>query len=213
MKRVDRNSVGTAGNNPGLEPASLPKLERASLPKAVSLGDGLTVTLRPMAVADRERIIGFVRSLPEDDLLFLRTDITQQSNIDDWMRNIMEGATVTVLAEIGPQLAGYASVHTEQARWTRTIGEIRMQVRRQFRGLGLGRILAAEIFAIGKARGLRKMAAMMTPDQAGARSAFEKLGFQIEALLQSWVVDRHGRPRDLIIMSQTLNGRGTDAAA
>jgi L-amino acid N-acyltransferase YncA len=213
MKRVDRNSVGTAGNNPGLEPASLPKLERASLPKAVSLGDGLTVTLRPMAVADRERIIGFVRSLPEDDLLFLRTDITQQSNIDDWMRNIMEGATVTVLAEIGPQLAGYASVHTEQARWTRTIGEIRMQVRRQFRGLGLGRILAAEIFAIGKARGLRKMAAMMTPDQAGARSAFEKLGFQIEALLQSWVVDRHGRPRDLIIMSQTLNARGTDAAA
>ena len=105
------------------------------------------------------------------------------------------------------------SVHTEQARWTRTIGEIRMQVNPQFRGVGLGRILAAEIFAIGKARGLRKMAAMMTPDQAGARAAFEKLGFQIEALLQSWVVDRHGRPRDLIIMSQMLDGITTGAAA
>jgi L-amino acid N-acyltransferase YncA len=166
-----------------------------------------------MTVADRERIIGFARALPQDDLLFLRTDITQQSNIDDWMRNIMEGATVTVLAEIAGQLAGYASVHTEQARWTRTIGEIRMQVNPQFRGVGLGRILAAEIFAIGKARGLRKMAAMMTPDQAGARAAFEKLGFQIEALLQSWVVDRHGRPRDLIIMSQMLDGITTGAAA
>jgi len=31
--------------------------------------------------------------------------------------------------------------------------------------------------------------------------------------LQSWVVDRHGRPRDLIIMSQMLDGIGTDAAA
>jgi L-amino acid N-acyltransferase YncA len=205
MKRLDRNLAGASRDNLAPEPAGISK--------TVILGDGRAVTLRPMTVADRERIIGFARSLPQDDLLFLRTDITQQSNIDDWMRNIMEGATVSVLAEIGDQLAGYASVHTEQARWTRTIGEIRMQVRPQFRGLGLGRILAAEIFAIGKARGLRKMAAMMTPDQAGARAAFEKLGFQIEALLQSWVVDRHGRPRDLIIMSQLLDGIGTDAAA
>jgi RimJ/RimL family protein N-acetyltransferase len=74
-------------------------------------------------------------------------------------------------------------------------------------------VLAAEIFRVGQERGLRKMAAMMTPDQAGARAAFEKLGFQIEALLQSWVVDRNGRPRDLIIMSQTLDGGLKDAAA
>jgi L-amino acid N-acyltransferase YncA len=204
MKRADRNlAIPSKVNQAPARPA---------LPRSVAL-EGRTIELRLMTVADRERIIGFARALPQDDLLFLRTDITQQSNIDDWMRNIMEGATVTVLAEIGGQLAGYASVHTEQARWTRTIGEIRMQVNPQFRGVGLGRILAAEIFAIGKARGLRKMAAMMTPDQAGARAAFEKLGFQIEALLQSWVVDRHGRPRDLIIMSQMLDAISTGTAA
>jgi RimJ/RimL family protein N-acetyltransferase len=50
------------------------------------------------------------------------------------------------------------------------------------------------------------MAAMMTPDQTGARAAFEKLGFQVEALLQDWVVDRDGRPRDLLIMSHDLEG-------
>jgi L-amino acid N-acyltransferase YncA len=205
MKRADQNLAGPAQVNQALA--------RPGLPRTVALGEGRTVELRVMTVADRERIIGFARALPQDDLLFLRTDITQQSNIDDWMRNIMEGATVTVLAEIGGQVAGYASVHTEQARWTRTIGEIRMQVNPQFRGVGLGRILAAEIFAIGKARGLRKMAAMMTPDQAGARAAFEKLGFQIEALLQSWVVDRLGRPRDLLIMSQMLDGNATGARA
>lgn len=205
MKRVTQNLAGLTQENFALE--------GAGLTKTAGLGDGRLITLRPMTVADRERIIAFARSLPHDDLLFLRTDITEQSNIDDWMRNIMEGATVTMLAELGEQLAGYASVHTEQARWTRTIGEIRMQVRPEFRGLGLGRILAREIFAIGKSRGLRKMAAMMTPDQAGARAAFEKLGFQIEALLQSWVVDRLGRPRDLIIMSRMLDGNPADAAA
>jgi L-amino acid N-acyltransferase YncA len=181
--------------------------------RTVTLGDGRAATLRLMEPEDRERIIAFARSLPQDDQLFLRTDITQPENVDDWMRNIKEGATVTVLAEINDQVAGYASVHTDQARWTRTIGEIRMQVGRPFRGLGLGRVLAAEMFHAGQERGLRKMAAMMTPDQAGARAAFEKLGFQIEALLQSWVVDRNGRPRDLIIMSQTLDSGIKNAAA
>jgi L-amino acid N-acyltransferase YncA len=166
-----------------------------------------------MGLTDREKIIAFARSLPQDDQLFLRTDITQPANVDDWMRNIEEGATVTVLAEVGDQVAGYASVHTDQTRWTRTIGEIRMQVGLSFRGLGLGRVLAAEIFRVGQKRGLRKMAAMMTPDQAGARAAFEKLGFQIEALLQGWVMDRNGRPRDLIIMSQMLDGGMKNVAA
>jgi L-amino acid N-acyltransferase YncA len=166
-----------------------------------------------MGLADREKMLAFARSLPPDDLLFLRTDITEPSNIDEWISNIREGATTTVLAEVGDKLAGYASVHTDQARWTRLIGEIRMQVGRSFRGLGLGRVLAAEIFRIGQERGLRKMAAMMTPDQAGARAAFEKLGFQIEALLQSWVVDRNGRSRDLVIMSQMVEGAVKNAAA
>jgi L-amino acid N-acyltransferase YncA len=204
MKRVSSKAVS---------PGSGALAAVTGLAKTVSLGDGREVVLRAMGVADRDKIIAFARSLPQDDLLFLRTDITEPSNIDDWMRHIKEGATVTILAEIDDKLAGYASVHTDQARWTRTIGEIRMQVGRQFRGLGLGRVLATEIFAVGKERGLRKMAAMMTPDQAGARAAFEKLGFQIEALLQSWVVDRNGRPRDLIIMSQMLDGAVNNAAA
>jgi L-amino acid N-acyltransferase YncA len=181
--------------------------------RTVTLNDGQVAMLRLMGLGDREKIIAFAKSLPEDDQLFLRTDITQPSNVDDWMRNVKEGGTVTVLAEIGGRVVGYASVHTDQARWTRTIGEIRMQVGRPFRGLGLGRVLAAEIFRAGQERGLRKMAAMMTPDQASARAAFEKLGFQIEALLQSWVVDRNGRPRDLIIMSQMLDGGMKNVAA
>ena len=51
---------------------------------------------------------------------------------------------------------------------------------------------------------MEKMAAMMTPDQTGAHAAFEKLGFQMEALLQDWVEDRSGRSRDLITMSYDL---------
>ena len=180
-----------------------------SYPKEIKLPDGQQIRLRLMQPADRDRVLRFACSLPPDDLLFLRTDITEPAIVDAWIAALQAGTTITVLAEAGSELAGYASLHLEQARWTRRVGEIRVQVEPAFRGLGLGRCLTTEIFELGQTRGLKKMAAMMTPDQTGAHAAFEKLGFQVEALLQDWVEDRSGRPRDLLVMSydlERLNG-------
>ena len=177
-------------------------------PKQLKLPDGRQAGLRLMELSDRQMVLDFARALPQDDLLFLRTDITEPAMVDEWARNIERGATITVIAEIGGEMAGYASLHSDQARWTRRVGEIRVQVAARYRGIGLGRRLAAEIFKLGQSRDIKKMAAMMTPDQTGARAAFEKLGFQVEALLQDWVVDRDGRPRDLLIMSYDLEGLG-----
>lgn len=180
--------------------------EGSGYARELALSDGRRVSLRLMEATDKKKLLTFAQSLPPDDLLFLRTDITQPALVDEWIANLEKGATVTVLAEVGGKLAGYASLHLEQARWTRRVGEIRVQVGVPYRGAGLGRQLAAQIFRLGEARGLKKMAAMMTPDQAGARAAFEKIGFSVEALLQDWVVDRQGRPRDLLIMSHDLEG-------
>jgi L-amino acid N-acyltransferase YncA len=175
-------------------------------PRRLRLPNGRDIDLRMMTLTDKQKVLSFARSLPHDDLLFLRMDITEETIVDEWIANIQQGATVTVLAEAGDKLVGYASLHTEQARWTRRVGEIRVQVASSCRGIGLGRRLAAEIFHLGQTRGIKKMAAMMTPDQTGARTAFERLGFQVEALLQDWVVDRDDRPRDLLIMSHDLEG-------
>ncbi len=179
--------------------------------KELVLANGLHVGLRLMDAADHERILAFARSLPPDDLLFLRTDITEPAIIDQWIADLERGNAITVLAETEGELAGYATLHLEQAQWTRRVGEIRVQVAPAFRGYGLGRRLTLEIFQLGKSRGIKKMAAMMTPDQTGARAAFEKLGFQVEALLQDWVVDRAGRPRDVLIMSYDLEGLSNQA--
>jgi L-amino acid N-acyltransferase YncA len=178
--------------------------EDHSYPRELKLPDGRHVALRLMDSTDKHQILSFARALPANDLLFLRTDITEAGAIDDWIGNIARGTTVTMLAEIDGHIVGYAALHTDQARWTRHVGEIRVQVGPRFRGIGLGRRLAAEILHMGQSQGIKKMAAMMTPDQTGARAAFEKLGFEVEALLQNWVVDRDGRSRDLLIMSYSL---------
>jgi L-amino acid N-acyltransferase YncA len=180
--------------------------ESSGYARELKLSDGRRVSLRLMEAADKQKVLSFAQSLPLDDLLFLRTDITEPALVDEWIGNLEKGATMTVLAQVDGELAGYASLHLDQAHWTRRVGEIRVQVGVPYRGVGLGKQLAAQIFRLGQARGLKKMAAMMTPDQVGARAAFEKIGFSVEALLQDWVVDRKGRPRDLLIMSHDLEG-------
>ncbi len=172
-----------------------------SYPRTVSLEDNQTLTLRLMTPADSHRILTFARALPEDDLLFLRTDITKAFVVMLWGQNIKAGSTVTVLAEHNQEVVGYASMHHNEVTWQRHLGELRVQVGPSYRSRGLGRILAAEIFVIAREMGLRKIVAHMTPDQHGAIATVKRYGFAQEALLRDFVIDRVGRTRDLIVMT------------
>jgi L-amino acid N-acyltransferase YncA len=177
-----------------------------SYPKQIKLSDGTEVTIRRMDPDDQEKILGFAAKLPEQDLLFLRTDITDRQSVKLWADNIKRGNTVTLLAELGGEVVAYASVHLEQARWTRRVGEIRINGSPRVRGRGLGKRLTEEIFELAKLLGLRKLSAMMTPDQVAARAAFERLGFRVEAILADWVEDRSGGVRDMLILTYDLEG-------
>jgi len=176
-----------------------------SYPREVSLKEG-SVTFRVMDPNDRDAILSFARRLPPDDLLFLRLDITTPDGVAEWMDNIHDGRTITVLAEQNGQVVGYASIHHNNVMWNRHIGEIRVNVAAELRKQGLGRRLVDEVFAIAKDIGLRKITAQMTPDQKAARTTFERLGFRPEALLADFVVDRDGKTRDLLIMSLDVTG-------
>ena len=88
-------------------------------PKDVKIRDGRTATLRLMGANDKARMLDFARALPQDDLLFLRTDITDPQIIEDWIKNLEKGTTITTIAEIHGDLAAYASLHLNEARWTR----------------------------------------------------------------------------------------------
>jgi len=175
-------------------------------PRSIRLKDGAQVALRLMTPGDAASIASFARSLPEDDLLFLRMDITDPEAVAHWMRNLEAGLTTTVIAETGGAIAGYAALVQNRVGWQRHLGEIRAQVALPFRSQGLGRALAGEIFSLARGRGLRKIVAQMTPDQKGAMTTFERLGFRPEALLQDFVVDRSGRTRDLVVMAFDVTG-------
>jgi L-amino acid N-acyltransferase YncA len=181
------------------------KTER-TYPRTITLDDNTPVTLRPMTAADADRVVAFARALPEDDLLFLRADITDPKVVAQWVDNLGAGRTVSVLAEANGDMAGYGSLHYNSVAWQRHLGEIRIQVGPRYRSHGLGRALASEIFTVARELGLTKIVAQMTSDQKGAIATFERLGFQPEALLQDFVMDRSGRTRDRVVMSYDVDG-------
>ena len=179
--------------------ASTPILE--SYPRDIKLTDGRGAVVRLMQKSDRDGIVDFARSLPPDDLLFLRKDITDPEVVGEWVRDIERGRTVTVLAEKDRELLAYGSLWLDETFWGRHLGEIRVLVRPDYRGLGIGLQLASDVFAIAKAMGIEKNIARMTPEQERTRARLERLGFTKEALLKGFVLDRDGKARDLLVMS------------
>jgi RimJ/RimL family protein N-acetyltransferase len=181
-----------------------------SYPREIGVGGRRTATLRVMAKTDRDRVLDFARSLPPDDLLFLRKDITASQVVDEWLGDIEAGHTITVLAEADGELVGYGSLLLDESSWGRHMGEIRVMVKSDYRGAGLGRRLAFDVFGIAKVLGLEKITARMTPEQTRTRAILERLGFTVDAVLRGFVRDREGKVHDLVVMSSDLAGL-TDA--
>src|SRR5271163_4760688 len=78
-------------------------------PIQIKLRDGKTAAIRLMEPKDVDQIVEFAKTLPADDLLFLRTDITDRGVVKQWADAIKNGQTITLLAEVDGDLAAYAS--------------------------------------------------------------------------------------------------------
>ncbi len=162
------------------------------------------VTFRPIAASDRDSILTFTRALPEQDLLFLRMDITEAGVVDKWIRHIETGKTVSLLAETGGDMVGYCSLHRSAIQWARHLGEIRLLVTPEYRGRGIGGELARQTFELAEHMRLQKLVVQMMSTQQDAQTLFHHLGFVPEAMLHDWAIDRTGRTHDLIVMSREV---------
>ena len=175
-----------------------------TLPRQAKLDDGSEITLRLLRREDIGEFLEFTTNLPDHDLLFLRTDITDAGVVATWLDNIEAGQIVTIIAERNGDIWGYGSLHLSNAPWSKHVGELRVLINSDLRGKGLGRALTEAIFAQALDQGIEKMVAQMTIDQKGAISTFEQLGFKAEALLRDHVKDRTGEKHDLLVYSHDV---------
>lgn len=183
----------------------MPNEPKRTYPWKTTLKDR-ELTLRTMRPDDRDTLMSFAKSLPADDLLFLAVDITRPEAVDQWVHNINTGQIKTVLAIANGKIVGHGTLNHNALQWTRHLGEIVLLISPDYRGIGLGNVLANELFSIARELGLQKIVARMASEQRGALQVFERLGFRAEALLGDYVIDRDGRTHDLIVMSYDVTG-------
>lgn len=157
--------------------------------------------IRRFRASDAEAMVGFARSLPEHDLLFLSRDVREPRVVAAWLKAIEDGEIDSLVAEDGGEIVATAALVRDPLSWSAHVGEVRLLVAPGRRGAGLGSDLLQGVFMIAKDRGLTKLIARMTIDQTGSIALFEGVGFRAEAMLKDQVRGADGRSHDVAILS------------
>jgi GNAT superfamily N-acetyltransferase len=177
--------------------------ETRSYPLHVATETG-DIEFRMMEPADEAAVLAFARALPTHDLLFLPRNISEPKVLSAWIKEIERGSIISLLAVMSGRVVGCGTIVRDLLSWSPHVGEIRMVVSSDVRGLGVGRALSQETFALALGVGLEKLQVQMTVDQTGAIAIFEGLGFKAEALLRDHVRDAAGRKHDIVVLGHNV---------
>jgi RimJ/RimL family protein N-acetyltransferase len=170
-------------------------------PRTVIVTEDREVEIWPMTADDALALLEFYRSLPPEDLLYLRDDVTKPEAMARWVESIESEQGWHLLAGYEGRIIADGELDHQFYGWSRHIGEMRIVVDPAFRGSGLSMLIAQEVLAQAADEDLHKVMVQMAVDQHSAIQLCTKLGFRHEAILKEHVQDQHGRLRDLKIMA------------
>ena len=177
--------------------------ETRSYPRRVTTDAG-EIEFRLMSRPDEPAVLAFAERLPAHDLLFLPRNISEPKVLAAWIKEIERGSIISLLAVKSGRVVGCGTIVRDPLSWSPHVGEIRMVVSTDVRGLGVGRALSQETFALALGIGLEKLLVQMTVDQTGAIAIFEGLGFKAEALLHDHVRDLTGKKHDIVVLAHNV---------
>jgi RimJ/RimL family protein N-acetyltransferase len=170
-------------------------------PKEITLKSGKELIIRLLTENDMDNLINFFQSLPAQDRMYLRTDVTKKENIEKRFGDLNYDLVYPVIVLDHDRIVAIGTLFRAEFGWTRHLGEIRVVVAPYFQRQGLCTILTREIFFQALKTDLYKIQAEMMENQVAAINAFERLGFKKETVLRKHVTDIDGNRANLVIMS------------
>ena len=173
-------------------------------PKTVTLKDDRNVVLRPLVPDDFERLFDFFQALPSEDRLLLRHDVQDRELVRKWTEEVDFDHVVPIVALEGDRIVADGTLHFARRGWMRHVGQVRMVMASSHRHTGLGLLIARELVSLAEQHGLDKLEAHVIEDDVAAVKMSQKLGFRIEAVLQSQVKDLKGEKHNLAIMTNEV---------
>ena len=199
--RLDAGHVGLFVGRTAAK-ATVPKiidfLQRRSEPlrQADRHRRGRHMTIVALAAEHVAGLQQFFAELPEGDLTFIKEDVDPEV-VAAWVHDRRRRWVAARQRREG----GRDGRRPPVSAWSDHVGEIRLVVHPDHRGVGIGRALARRALLEAVGMGLAKLVVEVVAQQESAVAMFTALGFEGEALLRDHIRDRNGQPRDLIVLA------------
>lgn len=176
----------------------------ADFPKTWKLEDGTTVTLRPMEKPDRDKLALLFQRIPEDELRYLKDDVTDVRTIDQWVQTLNYDRVLPLVVDAQGRIVADATLHRRKQGWRRHLGGVRVVVDPDFRHKGLASRLIDELVTVARKEGLDRLYAEIPADDQPAINVFQARGFREVARFERNILDRAGKYHDLAVFHLEL---------
>jgi GNAT superfamily N-acetyltransferase len=183
---------------------AVPDRELIDYPQLWELQDGTEVAVRPMVQEDRHKLAEFFKRIPDRELRVLKDDVTDETVIDQWARDLDYDRVLPLVVEVGGRIIADATLHRRRQGWRRHLGGVRVVVDPEFRHRGLGSRLLAELEEVAAREGLTRLYVELPADDAPAIELFLARGFKEVARFPDYILDRKGKYHDLVVLHLDL---------
>jgi ribosomal protein S18 acetylase RimI-like enzyme len=181
-----------------------PEFDLASYTKETRLKDGTKITLRPMVAADKEALYRFFKEVPREETRNLRDDVSSFLLIEKWASNLDYEKTLPILAVKDGEIIGDATINRRRSGWKWHVGTVRIFVHKDYRNVGLGRLMIEELSEIAFRLELEKLVAEVPDTNTLAIGAFIRAGFYRAAVIPNLAKDRENMPLDVVVMTKDI---------
>ena len=172
--------------------------------KTVTLKDDSVVVIRDMKPGDTQRSFEFFAALHDEDRKYLRADVRRWEVVERRTRELDTGRALRLVAVDDDEIVADGALELAGHGWGDNIAEIRLIVAHEYQRLGLGALLARELYYLAAEKKVDRIVARMMRPQVGAKRIMRRLGFHDEFLIPEQVRDQDGNWQDLIIMRCNL---------
>ena len=167
---------------------------------SVKLKDDTEVVIRSLVKDDLKKLLAFFQKLPAEEKAYLRRDVTDQSVVEQRIREMELNRVKRLVALYGDEIVADGALELEGHGWKEHVGEIRLIVAPAFRRKGLGMSMARELYFLATGEKLEEIVVKMMKPQVAAHNIFKRLGFREQATFPEYVKDRSGAKQDLVVM-------------
>lgn len=179
-------------------------LLKDQFPVRFTLPNGAPCTIRPIVSEDEPAFRGFHEVIPEEEQLFIRSQIKDGSLFRKWMADRESIQHFALLAFVDGRLVAMGSLHQRPGGWKRHIGRVYFLTHPDFRGLGILDQLLAVLVKVSTQIGLTKLESELNGERKVALESMAAIGFQELVRLPNYIRDMQAVPHDYVLMGMNL---------